>query len=471
MSETDEPTPAAGSRARWRDRDHTRAGLFGSLVVLSVPMLASSGLMMTFQLADLTFLAKLGDGPMAAVIIANQTLRQFVMMLLMGMSFASQALIARAIGEGDSERADHIAGQLILIGAVFSLLVACVGLTIPDLLFRVAGSDPSFAPHGIPYIRLIFALTFGMAGFQLFNAILSGAGDTTTPFYVMLVQTIVSITAEWVLIFGHWGAPELGVQGVALGTATGQLLSMTIGLSVLFRGRARIHLRRRHLKPDFAVIRHILKLSWPPSLQMGVQAIIVVIYVRLAGGFGESVQAAYAIGLRIGMLGPMICFPLASACATLVAQALGAGNVPRAWRALRVGLMIHCVIMWTLATALYFLREDLMNLLSNDPAIIAVGSEYLLYLAGAFFFWSFYFVFFRVLQGAGDMLVPMLISVGTSVAVSIPLALLLSDSMGREGLWLAFLISAFVTTAATSWRMISGRWIQPLEPTAAEPAK
>jgi putative MATE family efflux protein len=470
MSHAEDPQTAARARGRWRDRDHTRAGLVGSLVVLSTPMLASSALMLAFQLADLSFLARLGEGPMAAVIIANQTLRQFVMMLLMGMSFASQALIGRAVGEGNSERAAHIAGQLVLIGAVFSALVACVGLTIPDLLFRVAGSDPSFAPHGVPYIRLIFALTFGMAGFQLFNAILSGAGDTTTPFYVMLVQTVVSIAAEWMFIFGNWSAPELGVQGVAVGAATGQLLSMTIGLTVLFRGRARVQLRRRHMKPDFAVIRHILKLSWPPSLQMGVQAVVVVIYVRLAGGFGESVQAAYAVGLRIGMLGPMLCFPLASACATLVAQALGAGNVPRAWRALRVGLMVHCAIMWSLAGALFFLRGALMQLLSDDPAVIQVGTEYLAYLAGAFVCWSFYFVYFRVLQGAGDMFVPMLISVGSSVGISVPLAFLLSDSMGRDGLWLAFLIAAFVTTVATAWRIHSGRWIRPLAPAGAEVA-
>jgi putative MATE family efflux protein len=436
--------------------------------VLSTPMLASAGLMMAFQLADLSFLAQLGDGPMAAVIIANQTLRQFVMMLLMGMSFASQALIARAIGKGDSERAEHVAGQLVLIGAVFSVLVACVGLAIPDLLFRVAGSDPSFAPYGVPYIRLIFALTFGMAGFQLFNAILAGAGDTTTPFYVMMVQTVVSIAAEWILIFGHLGAPELGVRGVAIGSATGQLIATAIGLAVLFRGRARIHLRRRHIKPDLATIRHILKLSWPPSLQMGVQALVVVIYVRLAGGFGESVQAAYAIGLRIGMLGPMICFPLASACATLVAQALGAGNVPRARHALRVGLALHCAVMWTIAAALYCFRAELMHLLSDDPAVIEVGTEYLQYLAGAFACWALYFVYFRALQGAGDMLVPMLISVGVSLGISVPLAYLLSNTMGRQGLWLAFLITAAAVTAGTTWRVVSGRWIRTLGPSSTE---
>ena len=457
----------AGSAARrWRNRDHTRAGLLGSLFVLSVPMLASSALMLAFQLADFSFLARLGDGPMAAVIIANQTLRQFVMVLLMGMGFASQALIARAVGEGDPERAEHLAGQLVLIGGVFSTGVAIAGLAAPELLFGITGADESFAIHGVPYVRLVFALGYGMAGFQLFNAILSAAGDTTTPFFVMAVQTVVAIVAEWMLIFGHFGAPALGVAGVAIGNACGQLLSMSIGLSVLFRGGARIHLRWRHLKPDWPTLRSIGALSWPPAMQMGVQAIVVLVYVRLAGGFGEAVQAAYAIGLRIGMIGPMLCFPLASACATLVGQALGAGDVPRAWRALRVGLLVHGSVMLVIASSLYFLRVPLMELLSDDPEVIEIGAEYLQYLAAAFLCWAFFFIWFRALQGAGDMLVPALISVGTALFVSLPLAFWLSARMGREGLWIAFLASAVISTAGTTWRVASRAWTRRLGPRA-----
>jgi Na+-driven multidrug efflux pump len=67
------------------------------------------------------------------------------------------------------------------------------------------------------------------------------------------------------------------------------------------------------------------------------------------------------------------------------------------------------------------------------------------------------------------MLVPMLISVGVSLVISVPLAYTLSDSMGREGLWLAFLTAVFVTTLGTTWRIVSGRWIRRLEPAAAEP--
>jgi putative MATE family efflux protein len=449
------------SKRGWRDRDHTRGSLLVSLLMLALPLLASSVLGgVVFQLVDLAFLSRLGEAPMAAVIIVNQTLRQLLMLLLLGGSFGSQALIARAIGEGNIDRAEQVAGQLVVLGAGFASLVALAGLLFPELLFSLPGPDPSFYVHGVPYLRLLYLLSFGLVGTQFFIAILVGAGDTTTPFLVILAQTAVAIFAEWVLIFGNLGAPALGVRGAALGIASGQIVAMSIGLSVLFRGRARVHLRGRHLVPNPALMREILMLSWPPAIQMGAAVAMTFAYVRLAGSFGESVQAAYAIGLRLGMIAPMVCFPLATAGATLVGQALGSGNTRRAWRAIGVALLVHGAVMWSFALGVFLFRSEILGLFSDDPEVIAVGAEYLLYLSGVFALWAFHFVFMRALHGAGDMLVPMGISLVSTFVVSIPLAAFLSlaTDLGYRGLWIAFLATNVFGTLAMGLRVATGRW-------------
>lgn len=454
---------------RWRERDHTRGSLLTSMFMLSLPLLASSVLGgVLFQVVDLAFLSRLGNAPMAGVIVVNQTLRQLVFLVLMGASFGSQALIARAIGERDVERAEHVAGQLVLLGGTFAVIVACAGLFFADPLFTLTGGDESFRPYAVPYLRLIYGLSVGIIGVQLFASILGGAGDTTTPFLVMFAQTLVAIAAEWVLIFGNLGAPALGVKGAALGIAIGNLVGLGIGLTVLFRGGARVHLRGRHLVPDFVVIRQILRLSWPPALQMGTGVVMTFAYLRLTGHFGQSVQTAFAIGLRIGMIVPMVGFPLATACATLVGQALGAGKVERAWRSIGVGILAEGAIMWSLALGIFLMRGTIVAWLTDDPEVIEVGSEYLAFAAAAFSVWAFNFVFMRSLQGAGDMLMPMMISVGTSLTVSIPLAfyLALYTDMGRQGIWTAFFASAVVNTLGMGARVASGRWTRR----AASPA-
>jgi putative MATE family efflux protein len=429
--------------------------------MLALPLVASGVLGSTvFQIADLSFLARLGEAPLAAVTITNQTVRQVYFLIAMGLSFATQSLVARAVGAGDLAQAERVAGQSIALGILLSAAVAAVGWAFPEALFALPGPDPSFAEHGVPYLRLVFLLNFGVVGTMLFAAILGGAGDTTTPLLVQLVQFGVAIFAEWVLIFGNLGAPALGVRGVALGVATGQAVAMGLGIWLLFRGNSRVHLRRHHVIPDWRAIGALASVSWPPAVQMIGGLATSFAFVRLCGSYGEHVQAAYAISLRVAMIVPMVCFPLAGACSTLVGQALGAGEAQRAWRAVGIGLLAHGAIMWTSAGIVIGFRHELMALLSDDPEVMRYGAMFLLYSGLSFFFFAFYFVVLRSLQGAGDFAVPMAVTLGTSFGVTIPVSFWLARglALGPSGIAIGQLIGAVFVTLVTSGWFLTGRW-------------
>ena len=462
-------TPA--KRLGWRYRDHTRGRLLTSLAILAAPMAASSLAGVVFQMTDLVFISRLGEAPMASVVMVNQSLRQIFFLLLMGASFGTQTLIAQAVGEGRVGRAEHVAGQSIVLGAGLAIGIGLVGALFPEWLFSLPNPDPSFVPYGVPYVRLVFLLSFGVVGTLFFGAILGGAGDTTTPLLVMLLQTAVAIVAEWLLIFGNLGAPELGVEGVAIGVATGQLAAMAAGLFVLFRGSSRVHLRLRHLVPDPVVLLQIGRLSWPPALNLVSNTLVIVAMLRLTGEFGSPVQTAYALGLRLGMIAPMLCFPLAGACATLVGQALGAGKPDRAWGAVRVGLAVSCSLMSLFALALLLFRGEVVAAFSSDPEVIRYGSEYLLFASGMFFAWGFFFVFLRSLQGAGDFLVPMALSIGNSLLLTIPIAFAVArhTTLGPTGIWATQLGTTLLITVAMGLRLRSGRWARRALPSGTPP--
>ena len=447
--------------ARWRDRDHTRGNLLTSLIVLALPLVATSlfgGVL--FQLVDLKLISGLGDQAVTAVVVTNQSLRQFVFMLVMGASFGTQGLIARSVGERNSDQADHVAGQTVIMGLMLSSFLALLGLTFPSELLGMMNVSSEVLAVGTPYVRLVLLLNFGFIFVNIFNAILNGAGDTATPFLIAVVQTLLALFGEWCLIYGNMGMPALGISGVALGMGVGQIGSILLISRVLFGGSSRVHVRRHHMRPDPVVMKTILVLAWPPALQMLGTFLVTVIFIRLMGDFGDKAQTAYSIGLRMGMLAPMICFPLAGAVSTLVGQALGSANIPRAWRAIRVGLSVHCVLMWSLALVLYFFRENLLHIFTQDPEVVAIGSRMLAWQAASFVPLAFSFVFFRALQGAGDMLVPMLISVLNSVLLTLPLGLYLSETqgMGPEGLFIAQFVSTLTGTVLTGGWVATGRW-------------
>lgn len=466
-----------GWQARWRalrDRDHTRGSLFASMLVLALPMvLGSLAAGVVYPLVDLSFLVSLGEDSLASVVIVNQTVWQIVIMGFMGMNFATQSHVSRWVGAARPDEAEHVAGQALLLAGAIGVVVGLCGLLLPEWLLRVSGADPVFFPIALPYMQWLFLLASGFGGGFVFRAILTGAGDTTMPLVVSLVQVSVSLAAEWIFIFGHLGAPELGVRGVALGMGLGQFTAGGLGLAILFRGKARVRLRVRHLVPDPVALRSLLASAWPPALQMIGMIASSFFYLRLAGGFGPEVQTAYTIGLRLGMIVPQFSFPLATACATLVGQALGAGDRGRAWRAMGAGVVVHGGLLWCFAAGLFLFRQQILELVSSDPAVIAVGTEYLGFTSAGYVLMGVAMVLMRALQGAGDFLVPMAISLGSTFLVNLPAAWFLSTytDLGSTGIWAGGLLGGIVNLLVTVGWVATGRWARRVQrlPGEAEP--
>ena len=457
-----ERPPAPNLWAQLRNRDHTRGRLWVSLLVLATPLLATSLSGAAFQLLDLKFISAIGEEAVTAVVVTNQSFRQIVMILLMGASFGAQGLISRLTGEGRLEDAEHMAGQILTAGFVVSVAVAAAGLLYGDWMLAVMNVSPPIQQLALPYLHWSFAMSFGWIFVALFSAILNGAGDSTTPMLITLLHTATSLLAEWLLIYGHTPVAPFRIESVAAGQAAGQLLGVAVALSVLFRGTSRVHVRRRHLTPDLGALRRLAGQAWAPALQMVGSFVVTAYFLRLSGEFSPQAQTAYSIGLRISMIGPMIAFPLAGACATLVGQNLGAGDVQRAWRSMWVSLAAHASILIGIAWSLFHYRVALVQWFASDPEVVALGSELVAYQAGAFLAWAFYFVFFRTLQGAGDVFVPMVMATANAFLVTLPIGWYLATQtdLGPTGLFQASLVGAFSVTLPLGAYLASGRWVK-----------
>jgi putative MATE family efflux protein len=450
--------------ARLRERDHTQGSLLASLIVLALPSILMSALGFgLFQLVDLRFLSRLGDVEVAAAGATNQTLRQAFVLLMMGIGVSSQMRIARLVGEGRLDGAEHVAGQSFVLGAGIAVLAILTGGLFPEFFVSLVTRDPEVVALGTIYVRIAF-LTLGvMIAVQIFNAVLNGAGDTATPMIVTFVIAPVSIFGEWVLAFGHLGFPALGIAGIALGAASGGLCGVGIAVWALFGGRCRVHLRARHLVPDWPMVRQLISTAWQPALHMLARTMIVFFFMALAGRLGGKVQAAYTIGLRIELLVIMIAFPIANACATLVGQNLGGGDVSRAWRAIRAAAGLELGCLWPAAALLFLLRHRIVLLFTGDPEVAAMAGEYLGYSSVVLLFYGLYFVAFRSLQAAGDMRTPMIISVGTALLIGAPAGFLLATrfGLGATGMWIANLVSTSINTLLTVGWLLVGRWARP----------
>jgi putative MATE family efflux protein len=455
------PAERTSLLAFFRDRDHTRGNLLVSVLVLALPstlsMVFSFGV---FQMVELKFLGRLGAHALAAATASDLVLRQGLMLFVMGMTVASQMMIARNVGAGRVGAAEHVAGQTFLLGGMLAVVAAAIGLLIPGVLARIVSPEPEVVALATDYVRVVFVMFFAMAASQIFATVLNGAGDTTTPLMTSFVVTPIAIFAQWSLAFGNVGMPDLGVVGLPLGAALGGVVGSAISLFMLFSGRCRVHLRASHLAPDSAALRQIVAMSWQPALHMAARSTMLMVFTIMAGRFGEKVQAAYGVGVRIEMLAIMFAFPIANACATLVGQNLGARNLPRAWSAVYTSSLVSLMALIPLAACVFLFRHQIVGFFAPDPEVAALAAEYLVFSSIILSFYGLYFVAFRTLQASGDMNSPMLVSIGTAFLIGAPLGYLLSHQagLGPTGMWTANLIYALVNAGLMTAWLFTGRW-------------
>ena len=446
--------------ARLRLHDPTRDGLLRGVIALSLPSIAQSVLAFgSYQLGDLYLTGRLGPAAIAAAGATNQTLRQVVFLVLMGLGTAAQMLVARSIGAGQTQHAERVVGQVLWVGAALWLLTALLGLGLAEPLVRLVAKDPQVIALGADFIRIAFPFVATAVFSQLAAAVLLGAGDSFTPMLASFVTTPLALGFEWLLAFGHFGLPALGMSGIALGGGIGGLAGSLLLARALLRGEGRVRLTAAALRPDRAVLLQVLRFSWQPSLHMLARTAITFFFMALAGRLGGEVQAAYTIGQRIEMLAFLVGFPIANACATLVGQNLGAGSVSRAWHAIRVSAIVEVSLMWPAAALLYFGRTGLVAAFTSDPEVGRLAAEYLAYSSALLLFSGLYFVAFRSLQAAGDMSSPMIISLLLAAGLGMPLALLLTRSeLGATGMWIANLAYGVCNTLAMLAWLLTGRW-------------
>jgi putative MATE family efflux protein len=446
---------------RVRNRDHTRGSLLVSLAVLSVPsLLTMVGGFGVLQLVDLLFLGRLGTDAVAAAGATNQTLRQFFFLAVVGVSVATQMLVARLVGENRVDAAEQVAGQTFVLALALSALAAGIGAFAAPFLISLVAREPAVIALGTIYARIAFLTLFSVVFVQLGSSILNGAGDTTTPMLVTLLITPVSIFAEWVLAFGHLGFPALGIAGIALGASLGGVGGGLILLWALLGGRCRVHVRARHLLPDWTMLRRIASFAWQPALHMGARTTIVIFFMWLAGLLGGKVQAAYTVGLRIEMPAFLVALTIANACSTLVGQNLGAGHLDRSWRSIWVSWGVELSLLWPLAAAMLLFRRELVAVFTDDPEVMRMAAEFLVYSAVVMLFYGLYFAAFRSLQAAGDMNAPMIISISVALLVGAPLGyhLATGTGLGATGMWIANLAYAAVNATLMIGWLLTGSW-------------
>lgn len=454
------------------------------VLAIAIPSVATMLLQTTNGLLDSFFVGSLGPEALAAITVAS-SLMFALMSAAMAVSVGTTALVARFIGEGhikkeDDAPNDDIHGdavtatqQSLILGVVFALLVGIPMYFLREPLLTALGLKAAAHQLSSTYLSIII---FGMPSmFLMFilNGAFRGLGDTVRPFWVSLAANIVHVIFNYLLIFGKFGFPKLGLAGGAVALVISQVVAS--GIYVAF-------LRKTPLAPalqngwklDLDWAKRICRIGIPASIQQVIRVGSMLAFQGLLARTDASSAAiaALGVGLRFESIAFMPGFGYSIAASAFVGQNLGAGRVDRAnagawaatWQA--VGVMTFMGLIFA-AAAEPFARVFIQHGAGETPVDAALVNETILltvaYLRIALWsepFLALGMVLGGALQGAGETVSPTVVTIATMILVRLPLGwlLLFGLHLPTTAGWWAMTGATILQGILMAWIFRKGRW-------------
>ena len=450
-----------------------------NVLKVALPSVATMLLQTTNAFLDRFFVGRLNAGADAlAAITVSSSLMFALMSAAMAISVGTTALVSRFVGEEDREQAEQAARQSLLLSVLMAAAVSALVWLIREPLLAALGLKPGPRLLALGYLNWTLLGLPSLFAMLILNGTFRGLGDTTRPFWVSLGANVVHAIFNYLLIFGNWGFPRLGLPGGALALVISQVVALGLYLYFLRRTPLRGVLSLRRLRRNRWLLDRdwswrIARIGLPAAAQqlLRVGSMISFQGILLATSGGTAAVAALGVGLVSESIAFMPGFGYAIAASAFVGQNLGARQVKRAHQGAWAATLQAMGVMTLMGLVFYFMAEPFARLFASQenptPAQRAEVEE-TVRLAVAYLriaIWSEPFlalgmVLTGALQGAGETKTPTLLTAATMIGLRLPLAWLLATQLGlgAVGGWWAMTLTTIVQGLLTFVIFRQGRW-------------
>ncbi|HDZ77236.1 MAG TPA: MATE family efflux transporter [Candidatus Omnitrophica bacterium] len=413
----------------------TEGNIVKNVISLAAPLMIGALLHSTQSLIDMFWVGSLGPESIAAVAMSG-IIMMLVFTIVAGIGIGAISLISKNIGAGNPEGAQLCAYQALTFGFILSLTIGICGLFFSDKFLALLGAEASVINVGSGYLKILLMGSFTMVLLLLSGSILQGSGDMINPMIFMVIANLLNIVLDPIFIFGI-GIKPMYTAGAAVATILGQGIALFLALRLFSHQRSKIHLRISKIRLKLDIMMDMLRVGVPTSLQMFFRSIMSMVIINIVAGFGTAAVAAFGIVMRIHINALMPAFALGGAAATLMGQNIGAGNIERAKKSVWAATLMDMGVMFIAGFIFYNFSGTIISIFTNDPQVVAIGSEFIRISAFFYIFIAFGVVLNRALGGAGDTVVPMLITFISLWGYLVPAAYWVAKytSFGLTGIW------------------------------------
>jgi len=442
--------------------DYTTGSIRKAVFMLAIPMILEMLMESVFALVDLFFVGHLEHSENTLQTVAlTESLLYIVYSVAIGISMAATAVVARRIGEKNEDEAAHSGMQAIWLAVFITIIMSIIGFIFAPDLLKAMGADSLTVSMGTTYTRTMFGGCIVIMMLYLINGIFRGAGDASMAMKSLWVANLCNIVLCPLLINGLGPIPAFGLTGAAIATTTGRGIGVCYQVYHFYKGKGIIKIHTHHLKPDFKIIKSVINIASPGTLQFIIGSCSWIFLARLVAETGHSAASAgYQTALRVVIFFILPAWGMSNAAATLVGQNLGAKQTSRAEESVMKTAKYNAVFMALVSLIFLFGASPIISIFTNDEAIKIIAVQALRIIAAGYIFYGIGMVMINAFNGAGDTWTPTWINLFGFWLFQIPLAYIMASglNMGPTGVFIAIPISETAITIAAYVLFRKGRW-------------
>lgn len=444
----------------------TDIGFYKKLIAIAFPVAMQSVIMVGVNLIDTIMLGKLGETALSASSLANQFIVLFIFMC-MGISMGASVLTGRFWGARDMVSLKKVVTIAYRIGLGIALFFTVINFAFARQIMGLYSDEAPVVEAGTIYLRWSTATFLLMAMNTVSTNVIRSVGVNHISFIASLCSFFVNISANYVLIFGKFGLPEMGVAGAALGTVIARIVEASIMCIYVFRADRKLCYRIKDLFGKCAdMIQEFLRISIPVMLSDSLLGIGESVLAVIMGHIGSQFVAANAITGVVQRLSTIFISGMAHAGCIITTQTLGTKDVEAAKRQGTTMLLIGTIVGILAAGFITMLKTPVINSYNITDDTKQIAHQLMNAISFIVVFRSANTILAKgVLRGGGDT--KFLVYADTSLMwlIAIPLG-------AAAGLWLK-LPSFWIYTCLYSdqilkavwctYRLRSGKWIKKIQ--------
>ena len=393
-----------------RKQSMTEGSLWNKILGFAFPLAMTGILQQAFNAADIAvvgnFTGELGEACMAAV-GANTPIINFIINGFLGISLGTNVVIANAVGSKDDKTVQKAVHTSMIVAVLGGVIIALLGELLAEPIFRLQNiSDEAFS-MALLYFRIYIAGTPVILLYNFEAAIFRGIGNTRIPFLALVIAGLINVGLNvfFVVFMGRT------VDGVATATVISNMISGIVLLLFLKKSKTPARFDEKKLRISGSVLKKILKIGIPSSLQACVFSAANIIIQSAINSLGTLVAAASSAAFNIEIFSYYVLNSFGQACTTFTGQNYGARKFDRCKKSLKLCLLEGIVIEGLMVSFLLFFGRDLIAVFKpGNPELVEIGYVRVMFITTAHLLSLFYDVMSGYMRGYGISLSPALVT-------------------------------------------------------------